>query len=182
MESDDKKFVMHIDLTDKPIGMVPKIEAHLKGIRHKAFSILIFNQFGEMLIQKRAKEKYHSGGLWSNACCSHQITEDVLTEANKRLFEELGIQCDLRSVFIFHYLEKVSTEMIENETDEVLIGVMNKCIVYPSLAEADEVKWVGMTDLIDDIRINTNKYTVWFKIILEMIQNSYMDLIEKSML
>lgn len=70
---DKNKYVMQIDSTDRLINKIPKIEAHLKGIRHKAFSVLIFNNDGKMLIQKRAKEKYHSGGLWSNACCGHQI-------------------------------------------------------------------------------------------------------------
>lgn len=174
------KFVMHIDLDDNPTEMIPKIDAHLKGIRHKAFSILIFNQSGEMLIQKRAKEKYHSGGLWSNACCSHQITEDVLSEAKKRLLEELGIQCDLNYLFTFHYSETVSNEMIENETDEVLIGIVDKCDIHPNPAEAEKVKWMEYTSLVEDIKINTDKYTVWFKIIMDKIQNSYLDLVEKA--
>lgn len=86
---DKNKYVMQIDSTDRLINKIPKIEAHLKGIRHKAFSVLIFNNDGKMLVQKRAKEKYHSGRLWSNAYCGHQITQDLLYEAQKRLFEEL---------------------------------------------------------------------------------------------
>lgn len=86
---DKNKYLMQIDSTDRLINKIPKIEAHLKGIRHKAFSVLIFNNDDKMLIQKRAKEKYHSGGLWSNACCGHQITQDLLYKAQKRLFEEL---------------------------------------------------------------------------------------------
>lgn len=180
MSSEKKRYVMHIDSNDNPVGLIPKVDAHLKGIRHKAFSVLIFNQFGEMLIQKRAKEKYHSGGLWSNACCSHQITEDVLFEAKERLLEELGIQCSLRNLFTFHYSEVVSNEMIENETDEVLVGIMNRCDVYPNPVEAEKVKWVEYTGLVADIRINPDKYTVWFKIIIDMLQNSYLALIEKE--
>ena len=92
-----------------------------------------------MLIQKRAKENYHSGGLWSNACCGHQITQDLLYEAQKRLFEELGIVCKLRDLFRFHYNEVVSSSMIENETDDVLIGFVNSYDIYPNPEEIEKV-------------------------------------------
>lgn len=174
---DKNKYVMQIDSTDRLINKIPKIEAHLKGIRHKAFSVLIFNNDGKMLIQKSAKEKYHSGGLWSNACCGHQITQDLLYEAQKRLFEELGIVCKLRDLFRFHYNEVVSSSMIENETDDVLIGFVNSYDIYPNPEEIEKVKWMDFSALLDDIKINPNNYTIWFKIITNTVEKSYRKLI-----
>ncbi|MDO8601161.1 MAG: isopentenyl-diphosphate Delta-isomerase [bacterium] len=158
--------VILVDKKDNIVGVGEKLKVHREGKLHRCFSIFIFNKKGEMLLQKRAKSKYHSGGLWSNACCSHprsdKKTED---EARKRLKEEMGISCKLKEVFSFIYKANLGN-LIEHEFDHVFRGKFDGN-PSPDEKEADGWKWISLKDLKEDVKENPEKYTAWFKIILE---------------
>ena len=115
-----REKVILVDENDNQVGLMPKLEAHQKGLLHRAFSVFIFNSNYQLLLQKRAASKYHSGGLWTNTCCSHprdgEKTEDA---ANRRLLEEMGIKTDLRKVYDFIYKAELDNELTENEFDHV---------------------------------------------------------------
>ena len=161
--------VVLVNKEDKEIGTEEKIKAHLEGKLHRAFSILLFNKKGELLIQKRAKTKYHSGGLWANTCCSHPRPKENLKEATKRrLKEEMGINCNLKEVFSFIYKAKIG-KLIEHEFDHVFFGKFDGT-PRPNKKEVADWKWIKLTDLQADIKKNPQKYTPWFKIILKKIK------------
>jgi len=158
--------VILVNKTDEPIGKMEKIEAHQKGLLHRAFSVFIFNHEGEILLQKRAKSKYHSGGLWTNACCGHpRPGEETLTAAKRRLMEEMKIDCSLYEVFSFQYKAALD-DITENEIDHVVVGTYTG----PIDADPDEAetwKFVSSRELINDININPDNYSVWFKMCFE---------------
>ena len=163
--------VILVDKNDNQVGLMPKLEAHEKGLLHRAFSIFIFNSRYELLLQKRASSKYHSGGLWTNTCCSHpREGEDTLDAANRRLYEEMGIKTSLRKVYDFIYKAELDNQLTEHEFDHVFYGV---CDRDPKLNkdEAEDFKWVDMETLNNDIIKNGNNYTVWFKIAFEYFYN-----------
>src|SRR5687768_10210348 len=115
--------VILVDLLDNPIGTMEKMEAHRKGELHRAFSVLVFNSKGEMLLQKRSKKKYHSGGLWTNSCCSHPLPgEKIEVAASRRLKEEMGIDLMPRFSYKFIYRTDLDNALVEHEYDHVLIG------------------------------------------------------------
>ena len=115
--------VILVDKTDHQIGEMEKQEAHIKGLLHRAFSIFIFNSKGEVLLQQRALHKYHSGGLWTNTCCSHPRNgETTIQAANRRLKEEMGMSCALKEEFSFIYKAKLDNDLYEHELDHVLFG------------------------------------------------------------
>ena len=117
--------VILVDKNDNQVGLMPKLEAHEKGILHRAFSVFIFNNKYQLLLQKRASSKYHSGGLWTNTCCSHpREDEDILDAANRRLDEEMGIKTSLRKVYDFIYEAKLDNNLIEHEFDHVFYGLL----------------------------------------------------------
>lgn len=157
--------VILVDKKDRKIGIEEKIKAHLEGKLHRAFSIFVFNKKGELLIQKRAKSKYHSGGLWANSCCSHPRPKENLREATKRrLKEEMGIESKLKEIFSLRYKIKVGN-LIENEIDHVFIGRFDGN-PRPNKKEVEDWKWVSLYDLKKDIKKKPEEYTQWFKIIL----------------
>jgi len=163
--------VILVDKNDNQVGLMPKLEAHQKGVLHRAFSVFIFNNKYELLLQKRATSKYHSGGLWTNTCCSHpREDEDILDAANRRLIEEMGIETTLRKVYEFTYKAELDNDLIEHEFDHVFYGVYNE---DPSINthEADDFKWIDMDSLNQDIKKNEDIYTVWFKIAFEYFYN-----------
>ena len=167
--SDDK--VILVDKNDNQVGLMPKLEAHEKGLLHRAFSVFIFNNEYKLLLQKRATSKYHSGGLWTNTCCSHpREGEDISEAANRRLFEEMGIKTSLRKVYDFIYKAELDNGLTENEFDHVFYGVYDKEPKI-NLEEADDYKWMDMDSLNDDINKNGGNYTVWFKIAFEYFYN-----------
>jgi len=164
----DKIEIILVDRKDEAMGKGEKMWVHKKGKLHRAFSIFLFNSKGEMLLQQRAKSKYHSGGLWTNACCSHPRAGQKLTEeAGKRLKEEMGIRCPLKEVFSFIYKAKLG-DLIEYEFDHVFMGRyegkprINK-------EEADAYKWIRPKELIKDVKRNPKKYTAWFKKIFKKV-------------
>ena len=161
-----KAEVILVDRKDEAMGRGEKIWAHQKAKLHRAFSIFLFNSRGELLLQRRAKSKYHSRGLWTNTCCSHPRPGKILEkEARKRLREEMGISCALKEVFSFIYKARLG-KLTEHEFDHVFIGNFNK---QPKLnkEEADDWKWVRPEKLKKDVRENPKKYTAWFKIIFK---------------
>ena len=163
--------VILVDKNDNQVGLMPKLEAHEKGLLHRAFSIFVFNSRYELLLQKRASSKYHSGGLWTNTCCSHpREGEDTLDAANRRLDEEMGIKTSLRKVYDFIYKAELDNQLTEHEFDHVFYGV---CDRDPKLNkdEAEDFKWVDMETLNNDIIKNEDNYTVWFKIAFEYFYN-----------
>jgi len=155
--------VILVDKKDKEIGTEFKLKAHKEGKLHRAFSIFVFNSKGELLLQKRSSKKYHSGGLWTNTCCSHpKPGETVMLSAHKRLKEEMGFDCDLTKVFSFIYKVKLDNELTEHEFDHALIGKFDGNPII-NTKEAEDFRWVSLDFLKTDIRKNSNKYTYWFK-------------------
>jgi isopentenyl-diphosphate delta-isomerase type 1 len=157
--------VILVDLHDRPTGTMEKMEAHRKGLLHRAFSVFIFNNRGQLMLQRRAKSKYHSGGLWTNTVCSHPAEgEDTLFSARKRLKEEMGFEADLREIFHFVYRAELDGGLIEHELDHVFIG---KYDGLPELnpAEADAYDFMYLSEVKRDLENNPGKYTEWFKII-----------------
>ena len=163
--------VILVDENDNQVGLMPKLEAHQKGLLHRAFSIFIFNSKYELLLQKRASSKYHSGGLWTNTCCSHpREGEDILDAAKRRLFEEMGIETSLRKVHDFIYKAELDNDLTEHEFDHVIYGIYNEDPII-NKDEADDFKWIDMDSLNEDIKTNGNNYTIWFKIAFEYFYN-----------
>ena len=163
--------VILVDKNDNQVGLMPKLEAHEKGILHRAFSVFIFNSKYELLLQKRASSKYHSGGLWTNTCCSHpREGEDILDAANRRLDEEMGIKTSLRKVYDFIYKAELDNQLTEHEFDHVFYGVCDNDPIL-NKDEAEDFKWVDMETLNNDIIKNEDNYTVWFKIAFEYFYN-----------
>ena len=159
-----KEKVILVDENDTQVGLMPKLEAHQKGLLHRAFSVFIFNSNHQLLLQKRAVSKYHSGGLWTNTCCSHpREGEETINAANRRLIEEMGIKTNLRKVFDFIYKAELDNELTENEFDHVFYGVYDENPIL-NKEEADDYKWVDMETISNDIIRNSDNYTVWFKI------------------
>jgi isopentenyl-diphosphate delta-isomerase len=163
--------VILVDKNDKQVGLMPKLEAHKKGVLHRAFSIFIFNSKYELLLQKRASSKYHSGGLWTNTCCSHpREGEDILDAANRRLDEEMGIKTSLRKVYDFIYKAELDNQLTEHDFVHVFYGVFDNDPIL-NKNEAEDFKWVDMETLNNDIIKNEDNYTVWFKIAFEYFYN-----------
>ena len=163
--------VILVDENDNQVGLMPKLEAHQKGLLHRAFSIFIFNSKYELLLQKRASSKYHSGGLWTNTCCSHpREGEEILDAAKRRLIEEMGIDTSLRKVHDFIYKAELDNDLTEHEFDHVLYGIYNEDPII-NKDEADDFKWIDMDSLNEDIKTNGDNYTIWFKIAFEYFYN-----------
>lgn len=158
------KEVILVNETDEAIGTMEKMEAHQKGLLHRAFSVFIFNRKGEMLLQQRSDKKYHSGGLWTNACCSHPAPgEDVADAASKRLQEELGFETPLKKAFTFTYRAEFDNGLTENEFDHVFTGVYDGEIV-PDKDEVKDYTYMPVDEVESSINIQPWKFTPWFLI------------------
>lgn len=158
--------VVLVDEKDRALATMDKLEAHELGLLHRAFSVFIFNNEGKMLIHKRALTKYHSGGLWTNACCSHPYPgEGALTAGKRRLHEELGFTCDLYKAFDFIYRAEVDNSLTEHEFDHVFVGNYSG-MIKADPEEVAETKYVELDWLVKEIEINPNNFTTWFKIAL----------------
>ncbi len=161
--------IILVDENDKKIGEGEKMDVHEKGKLHRAFSIFIFNNKSELMLQKRVAVKYHSPNLWSNTCCSHpRPGEKTLDGAIRRLKEEMGFNCSLEELLSFIYEVKFSNGLTENEYDHVFVGEYND---KPNLNlnEASDWKWVDLEDLEKDIRKNPENYTHWLKLCLNKL-------------
>lgn len=162
--------VVLVNEQNEVLGTMPKMEAHEKGILHRAISILIFNSKGEMLIQQRAKTKYHWPLIWSNAVCSHpRENESFQAAAERRLGEELNIKCSLKEVYRFIYKAKdEQTGLIEHEYDVVYEGEYNGEVPFQK-EEVESIQWIALAELFKDIEKQPNKYSFWFKEILKQL-------------
>jgi isopentenyl-diphosphate delta-isomerase len=162
--------VILVNKKDEPIGAMEKSEAHEKGILHRAFSVFIFNSKGEMLLQQRAKNKYHSAGLWSNSCCSHPYPGEKINEAaERRLNEELGFKIPLQKIFDFIYHVPFKNGLIENEFDHVFIGQYDGNIkINPD--EVNDYSFKTITQIKQELDDDPGKYTEWFKISFPKIE------------
>lgn len=150
-----------VDLNDLPIGTASKLEAHQKHYLHRAFSVFIVHD-GKMLIQKRAANKYHTPGLWSNACCSHpRMNETLETAVHRRLVEELGIDADCLECFSFIYYAAFDNGIAEYEYDHVFLADTNQKIQL-NPEEAEAIEWIPFDELAEDLCKNPQKYTPWF--------------------
>jgi len=153
-----------VDEFDVPVGTVEKMEAHEKALLHRAFSVFIFNSKGEMLLQQRAITKYHSGGLWTNACCSHPYSgQETLTAAEKRLQEEMGFTVPLNKAFEFIYKAPFDNGLTEHEYDHVFIGTYDGVIVA-NKEEVDDYCFKTVSEIKLLLQDHPEQYTVWFKI------------------
>lgn len=162
-------FVVHVDSDDKVVGFVPKLEAHQKAILHRAISVLIFDSEGNWILQKRADDKYHSAGLWTNTCCSHPLPgEKVLEAAERRLQEEMGMSCFLEKLFAFEYRADFDNGLTEHELDHVFIGNSDK---DPKINPSEASDWRKITteNLLQEINDTPEIYTEWFKIIVPKV-------------
>ena len=159
-------YVILVDENNNQIGLEEKILAHKKNLLHRAFSIFIFNDSFEILLQKRAPNKYHSGNLWTNTCCSHpQENLSLVESAKKRLVEEMGIKANLNEVFSFIYQAEFENGLSEYEYDHVLFGISNnQPILNPD--EAIDYKWIKISDLKAQIEKNPGNFTVWLQIMI----------------
>ncbi|GAA4319097.1 isopentenyl-diphosphate Delta-isomerase [Pontixanthobacter gangjinensis] len=159
--------VILVNEKDEQIGLMEKIEAHEKALLHRAFSVFVFNDKNELMIQQRAFGKYHSPGLWTNTCCSHQREGESNIEAGKRrLQEEMGFSTELKDTISFIYKAPFDNGLTEHEFDHILVGNFEG---EPDL-NPDEVaawKWVSLEDLKVDMKKNPHIYTEWFKIIFD---------------
>ncbi|MFL2592216.1 MAG: isopentenyl-diphosphate Delta-isomerase [Flavobacteriaceae bacterium] len=157
------KRVVLVDQNNKELGTEDKLDAHKKGLLHRAFSIFIFNDNKEILLQKRSDLKYHSAGLWSNTCCSHPYNDKPLVQyANDRLFQEMGIQANLKEFFSFIYKTEFSNGLIEFEYDHVFFGKYNLDPILNN-DEASSFKWIKFKQLQLKIEENPTKFTFWLK-------------------
>ena len=158
-----------VDENDNEVGIMDKISAHQQGILHRAFSVFVFNSMGFLILQRRAMDKYHSPGLWSNTCCSHPRQGETTTNAcSRRLIEEMGIKCDLSFAFDFTYRAEFGNGLIEHEFDHVYFGKSDK-IPKPNSQEVMDWKYISLNELQKDIIDHPEIYTEWLKICLPKV-------------
>ncbi|AOW19927.1 isopentenyl-diphosphate Delta-isomerase [Urechidicola croceus] len=163
--------VILVNENDEQIGLMPKMEAHEKALLHRAFSVFVFNKKGELMLQQRAKDKYHSPLLWTNTCCSHQREgETNIVAGKRRLQEEMGFVCELEEVFSFIYKAPFDNGLTEHELDHVMVGSYNQ---NPNInsSEVESYKWMTLEEVKVDMELNPKKYTAWFQIIFEKYYN-----------
>jgi isopentenyl-diphosphate Delta-isomerase len=166
-----EQMMVLVNEQDEQIGLLEKTATHEQGLLHRAFSVFLFNTKGEMLMQKRALSKYHSPGLWSNACCSHPLqNEQVIDAASRRLQEELGIKTELTYKFNFIYKAELDNGLTEHEFDHVFTGVYEGQLNL-NKDEVDSITYISIEDLKTDIDKNPFRYTAWFKIAILKFDN-----------
>jgi isopentenyl-diphosphate delta-isomerase len=163
----EEEKVILVNELDQQIGLMPKLEAHEKAVLHRAFSVFVLNDKNEIMLQQRARQKYHSPLLWTNTCCSHQREgESNIQAGNRRLFEEMGFSTELKELFHFIYKAPFDNGLTEHELDHVMIGYYNE---YPVInpEEVEDWKWMKIEAVKNDMVLNPTIYTVWFKIIFD---------------
>ncbi len=164
--------VILVNERDEQIGLMPKMEAHEKALLHRAFSVFVFNEKDELMLQQRAYTKYHSPGLWTNTCCSHQREGETNVEAGKRrLQEEMGFSTELKDTVSFIYKAPFDNGLTEHEFDHILVGKYNDDPVLNS-EEAAAFKWLTLEEVKRDMELNPQIYTAWFKIIFDKYYQS----------
>lgn len=165
--------VVLVNERDEETGTMGKLEAHQQGALHRAFSVFIFNRAGRLLLQQRADGKYHSAGLWTNSCCSHPRPGETLRSAvRRRLREELGIRCTVEEEFSFTYRADVGNGLVEHELDHVFFGHYDGPL-QPDPAEVQDLRWMRMNDLADDLRTSPERYTAWLRMCWPMVMDRF---------
>jgi isopentenyl-diphosphate Delta-isomerase len=163
--------VVLVNEHDEAMGVMEKMEAHRNGLLHRAFSVFIFNQEGKMLLQQRALDKYHSGGLWTNACCSHpQPGDEMPASAQKRLNEEMGFTAPLEKIFEFIYRHEFDNGLIEYELDHVWAGEYGGSI-HPDKEEVMAASYQPVNEIEKDLILHPEKFTAWFHIAFPKIKD-----------
>ena len=160
--------VVLVDTTDRPQGTADKLKAHAEGWLHRAFSVFVFDRQGRLLLQRRAPDKYHSGGLWSNTCCSHPRAEEPpATAAQRRLREEMGFSCPVTAAFQRTYRAPVGNGLVEHELDHVFIGTVRNATIRANSNEVAEWAWAAPAALQTDVAAHPERYTPWFRLLLD---------------
>ncbi len=166
---DDDDMLILVDRDDCQWGKLEKKLVHEIGALHRAFSVFIFNTQGELLLQQRADDKYHSGGLWTNTCCSHpRHGEDLYDAVNRRLAEEMGLQCHVAHAFHFTYRAELDNGLTEHELDHVFMGVSDQR-PQPDANEVEQWKYMQPESALEDMRGKPGTYTAWFPLALQRI-------------
>lgn len=180
--------VILIDQHDQEIGKAEKIKAHQDGLLHRAFSVCLYRPIHpslsldpfknfELLLQKRHKTKYHSGGLWTNTCCSHpQPNQNIQTEAEKSLLYEMGITASLKEISVFHYKGSLGNDLIENEIDHVFAGQFSPQSFSPNFQEIEDYQWISLDSLKKRLKSSSSEFTIWFP----KVFNVFCDYIEQK--
>lgn len=165
-----KENVILVDEQDNEIGLMEKMEAHEKGLLHRAFSVFIFNSKNELMLQQRSEDKYHSGGLWTNTCCSHpRAGESLQGAATRRMMEEMGFSCELNYEFSFIYKAHLDNNLTEHELDHVFFGFYDG-LPHLNPQEAKAWEYASLEEIKNDIYNNPQQYTEWFKIIFNRVE------------
>jgi len=163
--------VILVDVNDRQAGVMEKMEAHEKGLLHRAFSVFIFNKKGEMLLQQRAISKYHSGGLWTNACCSHPYPGEITIDAAKRrVKEELGFETPIEKIFDFVYKADFDNGLTEHEFDHVFVGEYEGRIDF-NMEEVMDTCYKDVQEVRQSLKTNPQKYTAWFHLAFPKIES-----------
>ena len=176
MIPDDEDFVVLVDSQDRAVGVAPKLEAHREGRLHRAVSVVLFDQGGRVLMQRRAAEKYHSGGLWSNTCCGHPRPDESVEEAaGRRLADELGIHgCQRVRAGSFGYTAQLGNGLAEHELDHVLVGRWTDDVT-PNPAEVADIRWVMPDTLQSQLSQSPNDYTAWVAAVVDLALGGQVD-------
>ena len=164
--------VILVNENDQSIGVMEKMQVHQEGKLHRAFSVFIFNDKGELLLQQRASKKYHSGGLWTNTCCSHpspERDEETIVSAKRRLKEEMGFETEITPAFTFIYKADVGKELTEYEFDHVFIGTYNGSI-NPDPNEVKNFRYIPFEEIRSIMIKNPFQFTKWFTIAYPLVE------------
>jgi len=163
----ETEYVVLVDAQDKEIGTLEKMQAHREGKLHRAVSVIVFNSKKQVLLQKRAIVKYHSAGLWTNTCCTHpRPGEKTLDAAKRRLYEEMGIRCELKKIFELTYNFKLADDLSEHEFDHVFAGICDE-VPLPDPMEVSDYKYIEIKDLEKQMNDAPEQFTAWFRSIFE---------------
>lgn len=162
------EHVVLVDESDQALGTAEKLRAHVEGWLHRAFSAFVYDEEGKLLLQRRAPAKYHTGGLWSNTCCSHPRPGEVPeAAAQRRLQEEMGFSCALTHAFGRRYRAPVGADLTEHEYDHVFVGTVDGITVQPDPDEVSEWTWIDPSALREDVEAHPDRYTPWFRLLLD---------------
>ena len=171
MQTDE--LLVLVDPMDRAIGTMEKLAAHEQGLLHRAFSLFVFNSKNELLLQRRAVGKYHSGGLWTNTCCSHpRPEEDTAKAVTRRLYEEMGMSCDVTHGFSFIYKAAFGNGLIEHELDHVYFGWSDERPV-PNTEEVVSYRYLSLEQVENEIHASPEHFTVWFKACFAQVKSHF---------